>query len=175
MSSALAIGLSFTETRRLFAALAFAAERHRDHPRPGAAGTPSLNHPIALADALISIGGVTDAVVLCAAILHDVIDETMTTPQQLLERFGREVADVVLDVTDDRSLDEAMRKRVRIACAPTLSARAKLVRLADLLCTLNGTGNRVADRAWTRDMLVGLRGCNTGLEAALDAALNARS
>lgn len=173
MSSPLAIGLSFTETRRLLAALAFAAERHRDAPRPGA-GSPGLNHPIALAEALVSIGGITDPAVLCAAVLHDVIDRTETTPQQLLERFGREITDVVLDVTDDRNLDDTLRKRVQVATAPTLSSRAKLIRLADLLCTLEDSTAK-PDLAWTEAMVTALRGSNSGLETALDAALKRRT
>ncbi len=173
MSSPLAIGLSFNETRRLFAALAFAAERHRDAPRPGTSDQ-GLSHSIALAEALVSIGGITDSALLCAAVLHDVIDKTDTTPQQLLERFGREIADVVLDVSNDRSLNDTMRKRVQVATAPTLSTRAKLVRLADLLCTLEDRAAK-PDLAWIEAMLTALRGSNAGLETAIDAALRRRT
>lgn len=178
-----AIGLSFTETRRVFAALRFAADRHRDQRRKDAGASPYINHPIALAEALISIGGTTDPVVLCAALLHDVIEDTKTTRQELLERFGREVTDVVLDVSDDKGLPKDVRKRLQIAHAPSLPRRAKLVKLADLLCNLTDLAGsppadwppeRIAAYAeWAEAVLAGLRGTNPGLEAALDSALTA--
>lgn len=174
MPTPLAIGLSFTETRRVFAALSFAAQRHRDAPRPGA--DPCLAHPIAVADAIVSIGGVTDAVVLCAALLHDVVNNTETPPQLLMDRFGREIADVVLDISDDRSLPEVQRRRVQVAYAPNLSGRARLVRLADMLCRLRRLAavpraERAAEVAWVAQMVAGLGGMNTALETAADAAL----
>lgn len=179
----IAIGLSFTETRRLFAALAFAAERHRFHPRvtPGVAADPCLGHPIAVADALVSIGGITDAAVLCAAVLHDVLDTTETTPQQLLNRFGREVADVVLDVSADLSLAEPVRRRVQVGFASGLSGRARLVRLADMLCRLRRFASQppagpsrqqqTDEAQWAEQMVEALRGTNPGLEVAADAAI----
>lgn len=174
MPTPLAIGLSFTETRRVFAALAFAAERRRDALRPGA--DPSLAHPIAVAETIVSIGGVTDAVVLCAALLHDVINTTDTPPQLLLDRFGRDIADVVLDISDDTSLPEALRRRVQIAHAPNLSGRARLVRLADMLCRLRRLAtlpraDREVEAAWVAQMVGGLGGMNGALETAADAAL----
>jgi (p)ppGpp synthase/HD superfamily hydrolase len=69
------VGLSFTETRKVFQALAFAAHKHRDQRRKNADASPYINHPIALADILVNEGGITDHVVLCAAILHDTIED----------------------------------------------------------------------------------------------------
>jgi guanosine-3',5'-bis(diphosphate) 3'-pyrophosphohydrolase len=176
MPAPLAIGLSFTETRRVFAALAFAAQRHRDAPRPGA--NESLAHPIAVAEAIVSVGGVTDAVVLCAALLHDIVNTTETPPQLLIDRFGRDIADVVLDISDDMSLPRALRHRVQIAYAPNLSGRARLVRLADMLCRLRRIAalpraEREAEAAWVAQMVAGLGGVNAALEAAADSALRA--
>jgi guanosine-3',5'-bis(diphosphate) 3'-pyrophosphohydrolase len=174
MPTPLAIGLSYTETRRVFAALTFAAERRRDAPRPGA--DPSLAHPIAVADTIVSIGGVTDVVVLGAALLHDTVNVTDTTPQLLIDRFGRDIADVVLDISDDMSLPEPLRRRVQIAYAPNLSGRARLVRLADMLCRLRRLAalpraEREVEAAWVAQMVGGLSGMNASLEAAADAAL----
>jgi guanosine-3',5'-bis(diphosphate) 3'-pyrophosphohydrolase len=183
MPEPIAIGLSFTETRRVFGALRFAADRHRDQRRKDADASPYINHPIALAEALISIGGTTEAVVLCAALLHDVIEDTNTTREELLDRFGREVTDVVLDVTDDKGLPKDVRKRLQIANAPNLSRRAKLVKLADLLCNLNDLAlsppadwppeRRSGYADWAEAVLAGLRGANAGLETAVDRALAA--
>ena len=176
MPDPLAIGLSFTETRRLFAVLAFAAERHRDFPRAGEAADPCLSHPIAVADALVSIGGITDAAVLCAALLHDVLNRTDTPAALLLARFGRDIADVVLDVSDDPSLPEPVRRRVQIAYAPNLSGRAKLVRLAAMLCRLRAlarqpAAGRATEAAWAAAMVAALSGSNAALENAADAAI----
>jgi GTP diphosphokinase / guanosine-3',5'-bis(diphosphate) 3'-diphosphatase len=182
-SQPLSIGLSFTETRRVFGALRFAADRHRDQRRKDAEASPYINHPIALAEALISIGGTTDPVLLCAALLHDVIEDTATTREELLQRFGREITDVVLDVSDDKGLPKEVRKRLQIANAPNLPRRAKLIKLADLLCNLTDLASsppadwpaerRIAYADWAAAVLDGLRGVNAGLEAAVDQALAA--
>jgi guanosine-3',5'-bis(diphosphate) 3'-pyrophosphohydrolase len=184
MATAPPIGLSFTETRKVFAALAFAADRHRNQRRKDAEASPYINHPIALAEALVSIGGITDPVVLCAAILHDVIEDTETSPEELLERFGREITGVVLEVTDDKSLDKDVRKQLQIAHARTISAKARLVKLADKLCNLRDLAatppadwppeRRRAYFDWAEAVVAGLRGSNAALEAAFDKALAAR-
>ena len=129
-------GLSFIETRKVFQALAFAAHKHRDQRRKDAGASPYINHPIALANVLVSVGGISDCVVLCAAILHDTIEDTETTYEELVGEFGSEIADVVAEVTDDKSLDPAVRKHLQIEHAATASFRAKLVKLADKICNL---------------------------------------
>jgi len=73
----------------LLKALAFAAHKHRDQRRKDAESSPYINHPIALADVLINEGGVTDVEVLCAALLHDTVEDTATTHEELVNAFGR--------------------------------------------------------------------------------------
>src|ERR1700676_2013091 len=119
----------------LLEAVAFAAEKHRDQRRKDAEASPYINHPIALAN-LLQQQGVDDIVVLCAALLHDTIEDTETTAPELRREFGPEVTAVVLEVTDDKSLLKAERKRLQIEHAGTLSLRAKLVKLADKICNL---------------------------------------
>lgn len=130
------VGLSFTETRKVFQALAFAAQKHRDQRRKNVEASPYINHPIALADLLVNEGGITDPVVLCAAILHDTIEDTHTTHAELVAHFGPEIADVVAEVTDDKTLDKQTRKQRQIENAVYASPRAKLVKLADKICNL---------------------------------------
>src|ERR1700755_962757 len=77
-------------------ALAFAAHKHRDQKRKNVAASPYINHPIALAAVLVHEGGVTDIPVLCAAILHDTVEDTQTTREELVERFGSEIAGMVI-------------------------------------------------------------------------------
>jgi len=109
----------------------FAAEKHKDQRRRDVDATPYINHPLELASILIDEGGIDDAVTICAALLHDTIEDTNTTHEELAALFGKEIADIVLEVSDDKSLDAATRKRLEKEHAPHLSYRAKLVKLAD--------------------------------------------
>lgn len=173
-------GLSFTQTRKVFQALAFAAHKHRDQRRKDAGASPYINHPIALADILVNEGGVTDHIVLCAAILHDTIEDTETTYEELVGAFGREIADVVAEVTDDKSLDKAERKLLQIEHAAHASPRAKLVKLSDKTCNLRDiVTTPPADWSderrreyfdWAKNVVAGVRGTNAALEAAFDHA-----
>ena len=99
-------------------AVAFAAEKHRHQRRKDAEASPYINHPIALANVLCHEGGVDYITVLCAAVLHDTIEDTETTASELEAVFGRLVASVVLEVTDDKSLNKAARKQLQIDHAP---------------------------------------------------------
>jgi len=112
-------------------ALHFAATKHRDQRRKGAEASPYINHPIEVAELLARVGGVTDIVILQAAILHDTLEDTQTTPAELDTIFGPEVRKVVEEITDDKQLPKAERKRLQIVHAPHLSVRAKIVKLAD--------------------------------------------
>ena len=178
------IGLSFTETRKVFQALAFAAHKHRDQRRKDVEASPYINHPIALADILVNEGGVTDHVVLCAAILHDTIEDTRTTYDELVGVFGRDIADVVAEVTDDKSIAKPARKLLQIEHAAHASPRAKLIKLADKTCNLRDLATtppanwpderRRAYFDWAGQVIAGVRGTNVALEAAFDAAARAR-
>src|SRR3982751_5291578 len=94
-------------------AAAFAADRHRDQRRKDAGATPYINHPLDLARVLIVEGGVTDAATIAAALLHDTIEDTKTTPQDLEAEFGVEVRSIVEEVTDDKSIPKPERKRLQ--------------------------------------------------------------
>jgi len=120
---------------RLFDALRFAAERHRSQLRKGAAGYPYVNHVIAVTE-LLARCGVDDPVTLQAALLHDTIEDTDTTADELAQRFGAEVGRLVLEVTDDKSLPKQERKRLQIVHAPELSERARRIKLADKTCNI---------------------------------------
>ena len=116
-------------------ALRFAAERHKNQLRKGVAGYPYVNHVIAVTE-LLARCGVDDPVTLQAALLHDTIEDTGTSPDELAERFGAEVRDVVLEVTDDSRLPKAERKRLQIVHASSLSERAKRIKIADKTCNI---------------------------------------
>jgi len=116
-------------------ALSFAADRHKTQLRKGVAGYPYVNHVIAVTD-LLARSGVEDVTTLQAALLHDTIEDTDTRPEELATRFGPEVRDLVLEVTDDKALAKEERKRLQIAHAPTLSERAKRIKIADKTCNI---------------------------------------
>lgn len=169
-----------SELALLLKALAFAAHKHRDQRRKDPAASPYINHPIALADVLVNEGGVTDVEVLCAALLHDTVEDTDTTLQEIEGAFGARVARIVAEVTDDQALSKSERKRLQVERAAGLSSEAKLVKLADKICNLRDVAERgpagwdLARRReyfdWAKRVVDGLRGGHAGLEAAFDAA-----
>ena len=169
---------------RLLQAIAYAADKHRDQRRKDANASPYINHPIALANVLANEGGIDDEAVLVAAILHDTIEDTDTTADELRRLFGKRITDIVLEVTDDKALEKAERKRLQIEHAPHISRRAKLVKLADKICNLRDlaaappTGWDLARRQayfdWAEQVVAGVRGRNAALDAAFDRALAAR-
>lgn len=169
---------------KILAAIAFAADKHRNQRRKDAAASPYINHPIALANVLANEAGIDDERVLIAAILHDTVEDTETTVQELVRHFGQEIADIVLEVTDDKSLLKAERKQQQIDHAPTISRRAKLVKLADKICNLRDIASsppagwslrRKQDYFdWAKAVIDGLRGVHPSLEYLFDTAYKAR-
>ena len=167
----------------LLRAVAFAADKHRMQRRKDAEASPYINHPIALANVLRNEGGVEDPIVLCAALLHDTIEDTETTAEELAAAFGRDVASVVLEVTDDKELKKADRKRLQIEHAPKLSSRAKLVKLADKICNLRDIVSSPPDGwseerkreyfEWAKNVVEGMGKTNAALEAAFDKVYEA--
>jgi guanosine-3',5'-bis(diphosphate) 3'-pyrophosphohydrolase len=173
-----------SELALLLKALAFAARKHRDQRRKDPEASPYINHPIALADVLVNEGGVADVEVLCAALLHDTVEDTATTPEELVAAFGARIARIVAEVTDDKALPRAERKRLQVAHAGALSREAKLVKLADKICNLRDVAQRppeswdLARRReyfdWAKKVIDRLRGTHPRLEAAFDAAYGMR-
>lgn len=163
----------------LVSAAAFAAEKHRNQRRKDADASPYINHPIACANVLANEAGITDILTIAAALLHDTIEDTDTAIEEVQARFGDEIAGIVLEVTDDKSLPKVERKRLQIEHAPHLSPRAKVVKLADKICNLRDIRHTPpadwpAERRreyfdWARRVVDGLRGIHSGLEALFDA------
>ncbi len=159
-------------------AVAFAADKHRNQRRKDADASPYINHPIALANVLANEGGVDDATVLCAAVLHDTIEDTETTADEIRALFGPKVAAVVLEVTDDKSLEKQVRKQRQVEHAPHISTEAKLVKLADKISNVRDIlasppADWSAERKqtyfeWAARVVDGLRGVHPGLESVFD-------
>lgn len=161
-------------------AAAFAAEKHRNQRRKDADASPYINHPLGLARVLAEEGGVTDAATICAALLHDTIEDTDTTPVELEREFGAEICALVLEVTDDKLLPKAERKRAQVEHAAHISDKAKRVKLADKICNLRDVANsppadwplqrRQEYFDWAKSVIDNLRGVDARLESIFDAA-----
>jgi guanosine-3',5'-bis(diphosphate) 3'-pyrophosphohydrolase len=168
----------------LIRAVAFSAEKHRNQRRKDADASPYINHPIALANVLANEGGIANEDVLIAALLHDTIEDTQTTEQELRETFGDKITSIVLEVTDDKSLPKSERKLKQIEHAANASMDAKLVKLADKICNLRdmissppkdwGLERRQEYFAWAESVIAGLRGTNSRLEKIFDELLSQR-
>lgn len=162
----------------------FAAHKHKDQRRKDSKGSPYINHPIALANILRGEGRVTDEVAIAAALLHDTIEDTETSYEELRGQFGREVADVVAEVTDTKWLEKKSRKRLQISKAARASEAAKLVKLADKISNLRDiiasapAGWSVERKReyfdWAKAVIDQIRGTNTKLERRFDQLFRQR-
>lgn len=114
----------------LLKAVNFAAGKHTFQRRKDQFKSPYINHPIEVAY-ILSDHGVTDVNVLQAAVLHDTIEDTETKKQELVENFGEKVTSIVLECSDDKTLDKVTRKRLQLQHALHASLEARLVKLAD--------------------------------------------
>lgn len=156
----------------------FAAWKHRDQRRKGKGREPYINHPLDLAHVLWFEGGVQDPVVLAAALLHDTIEDTQTTVQELQGEFGARVARIVMEVTDEPSLDWRVRKKLQVSRARLASLEARQVKLADKICNLRSLvasppsgwseDRRRAYFDWAKQVVDQLRGSNPELEQRFD-------
>ena len=117
-------------------ALAFASHKHSQQRRKDADASPYINHPIALVSILAVEAGIDDCDTLCAALLHDTIEDTDTSVEELVEAFGSPVASLVQEVTDDKRLPKAERKLLQVEHAAHLSPKARPVKLADKIANL---------------------------------------
>lgn len=122
--------------KRLLQAAHFAAEKHAGQRRKNAAATPYINHPLEVAHILSEVGGVIDEEILLAAILHDTVEDTDTSLQELALIFGDRVAEIVAECTDDKSLEKQVRKQLQIEHAPHKSPAAKQIKIADKISNL---------------------------------------
>jgi guanosine-3',5'-bis(diphosphate) 3'-pyrophosphohydrolase len=112
-------------------AAVYAAERHSQQQRKDKAGAPYINHPIGVAEILTRVAGVTDTELIQAAILHDTLEDTTATPEELESLFGPRVRSIVSEVTDDTSLPKPESKQMQVHNAPRLTREARLIRIAD--------------------------------------------
>ncbi|MEL6767697.1 MAG: HD domain-containing protein [Pseudomonadota bacterium] len=155
-------------------ALRFAAEAHANQRRKGAAQEPYINHLIEVMDLVACATGGDDVELLQAALLHDVVEDTPTTPKALADSFGPRVATMVHANSDDMSLPKEERKRARLAAMATKSREARLVKIADVTSNLRAVACS-PPAGWTPERRLSyLADCRalvaaaTGTDAALE-------
>ena len=164
-----------TDIGLILQAAHFSADKHRDQRRKGSRNTPYINHPLEVAERINRIGRIEDVTILVAAILHDTIEDTETTAEELAVLFGPAVAKLVSELTVDKEPYWTVRKRNEIDDAPKMSDGAKLIKISDKTSNLADTISNPPGE-WTlqrrRDYLEFARlvvdGCR-GVNAALDA------
>ena len=160
----------------------YACKCHAQQKRKGAAGEPYVNHLADVARRVAEATNGTDINLIAAALLHDTIEDVGVSRADLVIAFGEDVAALVVEVTDDKRLDKAERKRLQVVNAAGKSDRAKMLKLADKASNVRAMvvsppgwpDRRKRDYAdWAEAVAAGLRGVNETLEVELDAALEA--
>ncbi len=114
----------------------FAARKHSSQRRKGAGDIPYINHPIEVVKLLSETLEYIDYELLIAALLHDTVEDTDTTVEELIQLFGKEITSIVMEVTDDMSLPKHARRKLQIEHAATLSEKAKMIKIADKACNI---------------------------------------
>ena len=156
----------------------FAARKHRCQRRKGGRASPYINHLIDVAEKLWEIGGIHDISTIVAGILHDTIEDTEISRDELESEFGSEICSIVLELTDDKSLPKPVRKRLQVEHAGKLSSPARLVKLADKISNIRDimdsppVGWSFEERldyiSWAEEVINMLRGTNENLERYFD-------
>jgi (p)ppGpp synthase/HD superfamily hydrolase len=159
----------------------FAARRHVTQVRKGTAREPYLNHLAEVAALLAENAEAPDVTLVAAGWLHDTIEDTATEREELAEIFGGEIASLVAEVTDDKSLPKQERKRLQIETAPHKSPRAKALKIADKISNVrslmvsppdNWERARLIDYVdWAEKVVAGCRGVNARLDELFDRTI----
>lgn len=168
--------------RRILAAAHFAAQKHAQQKRKGSGGEPYLNHLIEVAELIASSSGVLDTDLVMAGLLHDTVEDAGVTLSELEARFGPDVASLVAEVTDDKSLPKETRKRLQVQNAPEISPRAQTLKLADKISNLRSIltsppvgWNLERKRQyfdWARQVVEGLSSPNLPLKEEFEQTYN---
>jgi len=171
------------EIDKLLRAVEYAAEKHHGQVRKDAAKTPYIIHPIGVAELLWDMGGICSVNLLTASLLHDTLEDTDATEEEIRESFGSRVLATVKEVTNDPNITGEENKQRQIEHAPEMSLDAQLVKLADRLYNVRDL--RSPPPAWTEEkvdiyygwgekMLHVLKGTNRGLENSLKREIQER-
>jgi (p)ppGpp synthase/HD superfamily hydrolase len=164
---------------QVLAAAFYAAEKHAKQRRKGPAEIPYVNHLLEVAHLISENSDPADTNLIVAALLHDVVEDTPTPLAEVEQRFGSDVASLVAEVTDDKSLPKEKRKALQVQNAPRKSARAQMIKLADKISNLRSILSSPPDWPydrkrqyfdWARQVVDGLAAPNGRLKAEFDHA-----
>lgn len=164
--------------QKIMAAASFAAQKHAQQKRKGALGEPYINHLLEVAELVAASSDVLDTNLVIAALLHDTVEDTGVTLQELENSFGSDVASLVAEVTDDKSLPKETRKKLQVETAHKKSNRAQTLKIADKISNLRSIltsppVNWNLERKqqyfeWARQVISGIQEPNPYLKAEFD-------
>jgi (p)ppGpp synthase/HD superfamily hydrolase len=170
------------DVHHLLEAVEFAAYKHQKQVRKDKGRTPYLVHPLSVAHHLLTVGSVRDPDIIIAGLFHDILEDTETSYQELVNLFGERVAAFVQEVTDDKNLPKEERKRLQIVTAPHKSAGAAQIKLADKWDNLSDLlTNRMPDWSeqriqdyfkWAKSVIEALPWVNASLLSAVRRVLS---
>ena len=160
-----------------------AARWHAHQRRKGAAKEPYVNHLLEVASLVAEATQGNDPDLVVAALLHDAIEDQQVPSELIAREFGSKVARIVEELTDDKSLDKADRKRLQVETAGKKSREAKLIKLADKTSNLRAIAfspapewsvkRRLDYIAWAKNVVAGLKGTSPWLEEQFERAVEA--
>jgi len=164
----------------LIKAVVYAAEKHKYQRRKGFNQVPYINHPLKVAQMLAECGE-NDENLLIAAVLHDVIEDTDASREEIAEEFNIQVSDLVTEVTDDKDLPYSIRKELQVKGAPTLSDNAKKLKVADKICNVRdilsypldwSTERKLSYLDWAKQVVDGCKNINRDLDRIFEETLS---
>jgi guanosine-3',5'-bis(diphosphate) 3'-pyrophosphohydrolase len=166
------------DTLLIAKALDFACRKHVHQRRKGEGKEPYINHLAEVAHLVAEATGGADPALVAAALLHDCIEDQGVTHAELVQEFGADVAMLVMEVTDDKSTRKELRKQAQVDHAAHISARARILKIADKTSNLRAIQHSpppwpLARKrryfAWAQAVVAGARGHNRMIDAAFDA------
>jgi (p)ppGpp synthase/HD superfamily hydrolase len=161
----------------------YATRRHSGQTRKGKAAEPYANHLAEVAFLLASTAEEPDACLVAAGWLHDTLEDTAATRDELDQLFGKHVTDIVVEVTDDKSLPKSERKSLQVMNTPKKSVKARLLKVADKISNLDAIAtsppkdwdatrcNEYVD--WAESVVASCKGLNAALDKAFVSAAEA--
>lgn len=151
----------------------FASDKHKLQKRKNKLGTPYINHPLEVANFISEVGRINYPIPLVAAVLHDTVEDTDATLEEIERLFGSDIAKIVAEVTDDKSLPKVERKRLQLEHSKIISYPAKLVKMADKISNLKDTvldppnwsvETQLGYAVWSKSIIDNMSGTNANLE-----------
>lgn len=136
------------QVTKIRAAYEFANEMHKEQKRES--GEPYITHPLSVADILVGLGMDTDTI--CAALLHDVVEDTVATFDDVKKRFGEDVANLVDGVTKLEQIalyskEEQQAENIRkIFLSMAKDIRVIIIKLSDRLHNMRTLGFRSEEK-----------------------------